>query len=451
MKKNNKGITLVALVVTIVILLILAGISISTLSNTGLFEKAKEAKEKSINAEKEERNILSKYEDEMYNNTSSTNIEKVNDQKPGELEKSDDNQNEYIINSIEDLVFFSYDVRNGNTYEGKTIKLGQNLDFTSSKSYVNAHRTDYEKYGYSGDFKETLETNGFEPIGIYEDDTWDFTNRFYGTFDGNGNVIYNLKINKKITGDKKFIVGFFGYNNGIIKNIGLINANVTVSENSSSYGATGGIAGINKKNIENCFVSGNIEILESNGDYNLGGIVGSNSGECKKCFNEANISGIVINSDLSVIMEARIGGISGDIENYGVVQESYNKGNIYNKENKGDKNVKYYLGGVVGLNMKSVLNSYNIGKVINNSVYGKILIDEITYGYQDFSVYNCYYRKDSIINNTTNNNMDKQSNGIEKTEDEMKSESFIQLLNKDNQNTWKKDTENINNGYPIFE
>ena len=79
------------------------------------------------------------------------------------------------------------------------------------------------------------------------------------------------------------------------------------------------------------------------------------------------------------------------------------------------------------------------------------MIDEITYGYQDFSVYNCYYRKDSIINNTTNNNMDKQSNGIEKTEDEMKSESFIQLLNKDNQNTWKKDTENINNGYPIFE
>ena len=40
--KENKGITLVALIVTIVILLILAGISISTLTNTGIFEKAKD-------------------------------------------------------------------------------------------------------------------------------------------------------------------------------------------------------------------------------------------------------------------------------------------------------------------------------------------------------------------------------------------------------------------------
>ena len=46
MQNRNKGITLVALVITIIILLILAGISIATLSQTGLFQKAKEAKEK---------------------------------------------------------------------------------------------------------------------------------------------------------------------------------------------------------------------------------------------------------------------------------------------------------------------------------------------------------------------------------------------------------------------
>lgn len=45
--KENKGITLVALVVTIIILLILSGISIMVLTQTGIFEKAKEAKEKS--------------------------------------------------------------------------------------------------------------------------------------------------------------------------------------------------------------------------------------------------------------------------------------------------------------------------------------------------------------------------------------------------------------------
>lgn len=52
--KKTKGITLIALVITIVILLILAGISISALTNQGLFEKAKEAKQKSEDAQKVE-------------------------------------------------------------------------------------------------------------------------------------------------------------------------------------------------------------------------------------------------------------------------------------------------------------------------------------------------------------------------------------------------------------
>ena len=63
--KSTKGITLVALVITIIILLILAGISISTLTNTGIFEKAKEAKQKSENAKKEEDRLISEYEKEI--------------------------------------------------------------------------------------------------------------------------------------------------------------------------------------------------------------------------------------------------------------------------------------------------------------------------------------------------------------------------------------------------
>ena len=62
---QNKGITLVALVITIVILLILAGISISTLTNTGIFQKAKDAKQKSENAHKEEESFLTEYEKEI--------------------------------------------------------------------------------------------------------------------------------------------------------------------------------------------------------------------------------------------------------------------------------------------------------------------------------------------------------------------------------------------------
>ena len=67
MRKTNgqKGITLVALVITIIILLILATISIQALTNTGLFQKANEAKEKTKNATENQATILNEYEDEL--------------------------------------------------------------------------------------------------------------------------------------------------------------------------------------------------------------------------------------------------------------------------------------------------------------------------------------------------------------------------------------------------
>lgn len=61
MKKQN-GITLVALVITIIILLILAGISIAELSNQGLFQKATKAGEETNKAAKNEQNTLTEYE-----------------------------------------------------------------------------------------------------------------------------------------------------------------------------------------------------------------------------------------------------------------------------------------------------------------------------------------------------------------------------------------------------
>ena len=54
-EKSIKGITLVALVITIVILLIFAGISIQAITNTGLFENAKKAVEESKYANAEEK------------------------------------------------------------------------------------------------------------------------------------------------------------------------------------------------------------------------------------------------------------------------------------------------------------------------------------------------------------------------------------------------------------
>ena len=70
--KNNKGITLVALVVTIVVLLILAGVSInSVLGENGIITKAKDAAEKTAAAQEKEmieRNLL---EQELENSLAS--------------------------------------------------------------------------------------------------------------------------------------------------------------------------------------------------------------------------------------------------------------------------------------------------------------------------------------------------------------------------------------------
>ena len=63
MKNNNKGITLVALVITIIILLILAGITIASLTQTGLFAAAQDAKTKTEEKTEEENTILEEYED----------------------------------------------------------------------------------------------------------------------------------------------------------------------------------------------------------------------------------------------------------------------------------------------------------------------------------------------------------------------------------------------------
>ena len=66
--KNEKGITLIGLITTIIILLILAGIALSRLSgDNGLLEKVKLAKEESKNAQIKEENILDNYEEYISN------------------------------------------------------------------------------------------------------------------------------------------------------------------------------------------------------------------------------------------------------------------------------------------------------------------------------------------------------------------------------------------------
>ena len=65
LRNKDKGITLIALVITIIILLILAGISISALTNQGLFKNAKAAQNATEKAKEEQGQRLNEYEDEI--------------------------------------------------------------------------------------------------------------------------------------------------------------------------------------------------------------------------------------------------------------------------------------------------------------------------------------------------------------------------------------------------
>ena len=66
--KDNKSITLTALVVTIVILIILAGITInSILGDEGILKKAQQATQNYSNAQAEEEDKIAKYANEIDN------------------------------------------------------------------------------------------------------------------------------------------------------------------------------------------------------------------------------------------------------------------------------------------------------------------------------------------------------------------------------------------------
>ena len=66
MNCKERGITLVALVVTIIVLLILAGTAISlTLGEDGIFKKAKDAVDKYKDVAEQEKNMLYNLESDM--------------------------------------------------------------------------------------------------------------------------------------------------------------------------------------------------------------------------------------------------------------------------------------------------------------------------------------------------------------------------------------------------
>ena len=88
LRNKDKGITLIALVITIIILLILAGISISALTNQGLFKNAKAAQNATEKAEKEQGQRLNEYEDEINKYLGNSKDESKDDTKGTTVEEA---------------------------------------------------------------------------------------------------------------------------------------------------------------------------------------------------------------------------------------------------------------------------------------------------------------------------------------------------------------------------
>ena len=98
-------------ILNIIVLLILAAVSIATLTGeNGILTRAQDAKEKTEEAKTNEEEILSQYEDLLYGKSKNTDIE------AGKLAGEGTEALPYLIESIEDLVAFSDLVAGSNKY-----------------------------------------------------------------------------------------------------------------------------------------------------------------------------------------------------------------------------------------------------------------------------------------------------------------------------------------------
>ena len=518
LQAKERGITLIALVITIIVLLILAGVSIAMVTgDNGILKQASKAKEETEKAKANEANVLSSYEDVIYETIG--DVPQVNDSNPGTLEGNGTEEDPYTINSIEDLVSFADSVTNGNTYEEEYVKLNQSLDFKSDKSYVNPSRENY--YGYTGKLKEALTTGeGFKPIGttiLKTGVATDTSNSFCGVFDGNGKQIKNCYMNNAVSGSERNFYGLFGFGlYGKIENFGLVEVDYNLVNNIEDNTVAGGtgISGLGQYcfgEIVNCYVTGKItETVNSNHDVYCAGIVCNNWGIIENSYNLATINGILTNKStergclsagISVNNDAETakikncynlgeinvkansglwagtGGIvctqtSGTIENCfnsgsinceingtingfsrvggvlswltgGEIINVYNIGNI----NISSENKDAYVGGLVGECRGKMIGGYNAGKINNIYQASNCRIgDLIGITTETANVSNVFYMNNQPIGN----NLSTSCVTTKVTSEQLKSDDTLNLLNQ-NGVVWKKDTSNVNNGYPILE
>lgn len=124
---RNKGITLVALVITIILLLILAGITINLLKETGIFEKVQLAKQRTEEEQEKENAILNKYQETL--------TKEINGNR------NDKTVEDYTTNLIYKLNFNNLDNQEGVTVNGTGITVSDDKKYATfdGNSYINVN------------------------------------------------------------------------------------------------------------------------------------------------------------------------------------------------------------------------------------------------------------------------------------------------------------------------
>ncbi len=269
------------------------------------------------------------------------------------------------IRTAEELIEFRERVNNGESFEGKEIKLANDIDLKGS------------------------EENKWTPIG-------NTTNKFKGTFNGDNKTISGLYVN---TGAN--YQGLFGYvENGTIENlniqgtsgasgkdnVGLLAGycsggkidNVHTIEGSSVKGGVyvGGLIGYSNSQISN--VSNSAIVTGSNNC--VGGIVGRLEGEKAKISNAANLAKVTGSLGYA-------GGIAGSLRSSATIETSYNKGNIRGNGNDGTGYTS--VGGIAGESQGTMIYCYNRGEIYGAK--GQVAgIGGNSYGHGGTPIHHCY-------------------------------------------------------------
>ena len=198
---------------------------------------------------------------------------------------------------------------------------------------------------------------------------------FYGTIDGNGHTIYDLKStqlnsesNISVDGnDKKYetyFSGLFGQTeNAVIKNLNMKACDIKISTEKNCFVAC--IVGYTANTeITNCSVQGNVYLYSKNTMCGVAGIVGFGYGTVTGC--QADVTLVIVDqSDKSKKCEQFLGGILAS----GYTDIDSCKVNI-----KGYASIHGYAhnGGLVGMHYIHTSDNYHAGYVSNNSVNGVI-------------------------------------------------------------------------------